>query len=226
MKTTNDDRNIVWHNGTISRACRANLVGHKSIVLWFTGLSGCGKSTTAYALEKRLYQDNYHAFVLDGDNIRHGLCDDLDFSDTGREENIRRVSEVSKLFIDAGIIILAAFISPFKSDRDKIREIVGPENFVEVYCRCSIKECTKRDVKGLYRRAIKGEIENFTGISSSSPYEEPLNPEIVIDTANNSLGKNIEQIVDFLAQRGIYEQKNYESYMYTSDYYRSNVVHC
>jgi adenylylsulfate kinase len=197
MKSTN----TVWHHATVTRDRRAELNKHKSIVLWFTGLSGSGKSTLAHAVEEELYQKACHTYVLDGDNIRHGLNGNLGFSDTDRIENIRRVSEVSKLFIEAGIIILTAFISPFKDDRDKARKLIGESNFVEIYCQCSLEVCEKRDVKGLYKRARNGEIKHFTGISS--PYEAPDNAELVIDTGNQTLENCVDTVIKYLVERGM-----------------------
>ncbi|HHB92747.1 MAG TPA: adenylyl-sulfate kinase [Thioploca sp.] len=204
--TTIKSSNTVWHHATVTRQRRADLNHHKSTLLWFTGLSGAGKSTLAHALEESLYQMGYHTFVLDGDNVRHGLCGDLGFSNTDRVENIRRVGETAKLFIEAGVIVLTAFISPFRVDRDKARKLVGNNDFIEIYCDCPLEVCEERDVKGLYNLARKGEIKEFTGISS--PYEEPQNPELVIDTSNGNLEQCIKQILEFLIQRGIYERKS------------------
>jgi adenylylsulfate kinase len=195
--------NTVWHHATVTRQRRAELNHHKSILLWFTGLSGAGKSTLAHAVEEQLFQMGYHTFVLDGDNVRHGLCSDLGFSNEDRVENIRRISEVSKLFLEAGVIVLTAFISPFRADRLKARSLVG-EDFVEIYCNCPLDVCEDRDVKGLYRRARAGEIKYFTGISS--PYEEPENPELSIDTTK-SLDNCVEQVLEYLIQHGVYERK-------------------
>lgn len=198
--------NTVWHHATVTRVRRAELNQHHSVVLWFTGLSGAGKSTLAHALEESLYQKGYHTFVLDGDNVRHGLCGDLGFSEADRVENIRRVGEISKLFLEAGVIILTAFISPFRADRNKVRNLVGDKDFIEIYCRCPLPVCEERDVKGLYRKARKGEIKEFTGISS--PYEEPEQPELSIDTASQSVEACVKQILDYLVQRGVYEEKS------------------
>ncbi len=198
--------NTVWHRATVTRQRRADLNNHKSTLLWFTGLSGSGKSTLAHALEEKLYQMGYHTFVLDGDNVRHGLCGDLGFSNTDRVENIRRVSETTKLFIEAGVIVLTAFISPFRADRDKARKLVGDNDFIEIYCNCPLEICEERDVKGLYSLARKGKIKEFTGISS--PYEEPKNPELMVDTGGGkNLDECVEQILEFLIQRKIYELK-------------------
>jgi len=197
--------NTVWHHATVTRQRRADLNQHHSILLWFTGLSGAGKSTLAHALEERLYQMGYHTFVLDGDNVRHGLCGDLGFSNENRIENIRRVSEVSKLFLEAGVIVLTAFISPFEADRKKARNLVG-EDFVEIYCDCPLSVCEERDVKGLYRRAKAGEIKEFTGISS--PYEQPKQAELVVETGEKSIDECVDQILEYLIERGVYERKS------------------
>ena len=198
---TKISENTVWHHATVTRDRRAKLNKHGSIVLWFTGLSGSGKSTLAHAVEEELYQKACHTFVLDGDNVRHGLCGDLGFSNTDRIENIRRVSEISNLFIEAGVIILTAFISPFKADREKARDLIGETNFIEIYCNCSLEICEQRDVKGLYQRAKKGEIKAFTGISS--PYEIPESPELVINTGSQALEECVETVIQYLIQRGV-----------------------
>ncbi|ALP53377.1 adenylyl-sulfate kinase [Candidatus Tenderia electrophaga] len=194
-------KNIYWHSATVSRADREKLNGHKSAILWFTGLSGAGKSTVAHAVEDRLYQLGARTYVLDGDNIRHGLCKDLGFSDADRTENIRRIGEVAKLFTDSGVMALTAFISPFRSDRDAVRELVEDGDFIEIYCKCDLDVCEERDVKGLYKKARAGEIPEFTGINS--PYEEPLNPEIIVDTAAQSIEDSVEQIIRALVGRNI-----------------------
>jgi adenylylsulfate kinase len=173
------------------------------VVLWFTGLSGAGKSTIAHAVEELLHQKGYHTFVLDGDNVRHGLCGDLGFSDTDRIENIRRVGELSKLFVEAGVIVLTAFISPFRADRAKARQLLQ-QDFVEIYCNCPLEVCEQRDVKGLYRKARTGEIKHFTGISS--PYEEPENPELSIDTSGKTVEACAEEVLAYLVQHGIYQE--------------------
>lgn len=196
---------IIWHHATVTRQRRENLNEHKSVVLWFTGLSGAGKSTLAHALEESLYQKGYHTFVLDGDNVRHGLCGDLGFSNEDRVENIRRVSEVAKLFLEAGVIVLTAFISPFRSDRDKARSLIG-EDFVEIFCDCPLPVCEQRDVKGLYQKARQGIIKEFTGISS--PYEAPNNPELIIPTSEKSIEECIDMILQYMVNRGIYQEKS------------------
>ncbi|HEB99031.1 MAG TPA: adenylyl-sulfate kinase [Thiotrichales bacterium] len=200
------DNNIVWHHATVTRERRESLQRHRAAVLWFTGLSGSGKSTLAHALEERLYQSGCRTFVFDGDNVRHGLCSDLGFSDEDRRENIRRIGEMTKLFVEAGVIALTAFISPFRDDRNRIRQLFNDGDFIEVYCRCSLDVCEQRDVKGLYKRARKGEIPHFTGISS--PYEEPVKPELVIDTDQQSLEESVDILFEYLLKRGIVPQPN------------------
>lgn len=168
-------------------------------MLWFTGLSGSGKSTIAHLLEKRLFDEGFHTYTFDGDNVRHGLCGDLGFSESDRAENIRRISEMIKLFLDAGIVCLAAFISPLKSYRAKVREIVGGNDFVEIYVKCPLEVCEQRDVKGLYKKARAGLIQNYTGISA--PYEEPENPDIVIETDKMNPDECVEQIITLIRSR-------------------------
>jgi len=197
--------NTVWHQATVTRERRAELNQHKSVVLWFTGLSGAGKSTVAHAVEERLYAMGCRTFVLDGDNVRHGLCGDLGFSDEDRIENIRRVGEVAKLFLDSGVIVLTAFISPFIADRQKARDLVG-EDFIEIYCDSSLEVCEQRDVKGLYKKARAGEIKAFTGISS--PYEPPTDPELTINTGTSELEKCVEAVLKYLVERGVYQPKS------------------
>lgn len=188
--------NTTWHQATVTRGRREVLNGHKSYILWFTGLSGAGKSTLAHALEESLYGLGCRTFVFDGDNVRHGLCGDLGFSAQDRQENIRRIGEMSKLIIESGVIALTAFISPFREDRRRVRSLVAPGDFVEIYCRAGLDVCERRDVKGLYRRARAGEIPEFTGISS--PYEEPEQPELVVDTGSNTLAACVEQVLGYL----------------------------
>ncbi|PVV10069.1 MAG: adenylyl-sulfate kinase [gamma proteobacterium symbiont of Ctena orbiculata] len=188
------DDNVFWHHATVTRDRREKMNLHRAKLLWFTGLSGSGKSTLAHALEERLHQRGCRTYVFDGDNVRHGLCRDLGFGIEDRTENIRRIGEMSKLFVDAGIIALTAFISPIRIDRDNVRRLFQSDDFIEVYVKASIKTCESRDVKGLYKKARAGEIPNFTGISS--PYEIPENPEIVIDTEN----REIEECVDSLLE--------------------------
>jgi len=193
--------NTVWHQATINRQDKEQRNGHKASIIWFTGLSGSGKSTLAHALETRLFELGCNTYVCDGDNIRHGLCGDLGFSPEDREENIRRIGEVAKLFVEAGVIALTAFISPYRSDRQRARALVAKGDFLEVYCRCSLGVCEERDVKGLYKRARAGEIKEFTGISA--PYEEPDAPEIIIDTDQHPVEDCVEQLLAVLRQRGI-----------------------
>ncbi|MFQ5588104.1 MAG: adenylyl-sulfate kinase, partial [Nitrospiria bacterium] len=183
--TQRKENDIVWHHATVTRERREKQNGHRSVIMWFTGLSSAGKSTLAHAVEERLHQLGCRTFVFDGDNVRHGLCSDLGFSSKDRHENIRRIGEMANLFISAGVMALTAFISPFKADRDKIRKLTPEGDFIEVYCDCNIDICEQRDVKGLYRRARAGEIKEFTGISS--PYEAPENPEISINTGDKPL---------------------------------------
>ena len=202
MKTQpSKSSNIVWHNATVTRERREALNRHKSAILWFTGLSGSGKSTLAHSLEERLHQLGCRTFVFDGDNVRHGLCGDLGFSAEDRQENIRRIGEMSRLFIESGVIALTAFISPFCKDRQQVRALVAPEDFIEVYCKAPLHICEQRDVKGLYRRARAGEIQEFTGITS--PYEEPENAELVVNTGEEPLETCIEQVLEFLERRGL-----------------------
>lgn len=184
---------IVWHKASITRERREQQNGHKSQVLWFTGLSGSGKSTLAHTLEKLLHQGGCRTFVLDGDNVRHGLCNDLGFSMANRQENIRRIGEVAKLFTEAGIIVLTAFISPFRADRRRVKTLVGEQSFIEIYCKCSLDMCEQRDTKGLYKKAKAGLIKDFTGISS--PYEEPEDPDLVVDTATYSIDECLAMII-------------------------------
>ncbi len=193
--------NITWHNATVTRARREKLNGHRGVVLWFTGLSGAGKSSLAHTVEEHLFQIGCRTFVLDGDNVRHGLCADLAFSDEDRTENIRRVGETVKLFLDAGVIVLTAFISPFIADRARVRSLIPFGEFFEIYCDCTLEVCESRDVKGLYKRARTGEIKDFTGISS--PYEVPLCPDLVINTSALNLDESVNQVVKFLKQNGV-----------------------
>jgi adenylylsulfate kinase len=193
--------NIIWHSATVTRARRESQNNHKGIILWFTGLSGSGKSTLAHAIEERLHQLNCRTFVLDGDNIRHGLCSDLGFDDKARKENIRRISEVAKLMMEAGIITLTAFISPFRSDRENARKLFPHGEFIEIYCDCSLEVCEQRDPKGLYQKARDGVIPHFTGISS--PYEAPERMEAIIKTDELAIEESVEQIMKLLYERGI-----------------------
>ena len=193
--------NTVWHHATVTRIKRQEKNRHKSVILWFTGLSGAGKSTLAHAVEDRLYLKGCSTFVLDGDNVRHGLCSDLAFSDKDRVENIRRIGEVAKLMIESGIITLTAFISPFRSDRSVARKLVPHGDFIEIYCQCTLEKCEQRDVKGLYKKARGGEISDFTGISS--PYEQPLKPELTVDTGKQSIDECVDKVMTLLIERSI-----------------------
>lgn len=191
--------NITWHHADVTREDREKLNGHKSAVLWFTGLSGSGKSTLAHAVENALFDKGCRTYVLDGDNIRHGLNKNLGFSPEDRSENIRRIGEVAKLFCEAGVIAMTAFISPYRADRDQARQISG-DSFIEVFAKCSLDICEQRDPKGLYKKARAGEIPEFTGISA--PYEEPEHAEIVVDTGKSSLDDCVIQVLEVLKQRG------------------------
>ncbi len=196
---TPTDNNIVWHQATVSRQDRATLRGHGSVILWFTGLSGSGKSTMANGVNGELHRRGVAGYVLDGDNVRHGLCRDLGFTDADRVENIRRIGEVAKLFLDAGIITLTAFVSPFQTDRDRARSLVPPGDFLEIYCAADLATCEQRDPKGLYANARAGRIKHFTGLDS--PYEPPRSPELVIRTGDLSLQEGIDQVLNALEQR-------------------------
>ncbi len=198
---TGASTNVVWHRATVTRNRREQQNGHKSVVLWFTGLSGSGKSTLAHALEEKLHQLGCRTYVLDGDNVRHGLCGDLGFSDADRKENIRRVGEAARLFVEAGTIVLTAFISPFREDRERVRKLIGNTDFVEIHCHCPLEVCEARDVKGLYKKARQGLIKDFTGISS--PYEMPENPELAVNTGTAELNQCVEQIIEEMLHRGI-----------------------
>lgn len=188
---------------TVTRQRREEANRHRSMALWFTGLSGAGKSTLAHAVEERLFSMGAHTYVFDGDNVRHGLCRDLGFDREERSENIRRIAEMVKLFLDAGIIALTAFISPFREDRQRVREILGPENFFEIYCRCSLETCEQRDVKGIYRKARLGEVAHFTGITA--PYEEPEHPDLVLDTDRQTLAECVEAVVKAIGERVFFD---------------------
>jgi len=194
-----NDNNIVWHLHKVTKEDREKIKNQKSCILWFTGLSGSGKSTIANEVENQLNKLGFHTYLLDGDNVRHGLNSDLGFDDKSRVENIRRISEVAKLFVDSGTITLTAFISPFIEDRQKARDIIGSD-FIEVFIDTPFEECAKRDPKGLYQKALNGEIKNFTGLDS--PYESPIQPEIHIKTLNNDIEECSKTIVKFLEKRG------------------------
>jgi adenylylsulfate kinase len=198
MKRSN---NITWHHSSITKQKRHLMNGHKSCVLWFTGLSGSGKSTLANAVDQALHREQYRSYVLDGDNIRHGLNRDLSFGAEDRKENIRRIGEVAKLFVDSGVIISSAFISPFLADRELVRKMFEPEEFIEIYLECPIGVCEDRDPKGLYKKARNGEITDFTGISS--PYEPPIHPEITIESDKMTIDQSVRKIIAYLKNKKI-----------------------
>ena len=204
MKPKPQSSNTVWHHATVTRERRERQGGHGAAVLWFTGLSGAGKSTIAHATEELLHQLGCRTYVLDGDNVRHGLCGDLGFSLDDRHENIRRIGEMSKLFADAGVIILTAFISPMHADRERVRRLVGTD-FIEIYCRCPVEVCEGRDVKGLYKKARAGEIKDFTGVSA--PYEEPDNSELIIDSSRMTIEDSVAAVMMFLRGRGVIQTR-------------------
>ncbi len=193
--------NTVWHHATVTRARREAQNGHRGAIIWFTGLSGAGKSTLAHAVEEELHQRGCRTYVLDGDNVRHGLCGDLGFSTQDRIENIRRIGEVAKLFMEAGVIVLTAFISPFRAERERVRSMVEHGDFIEVFCNSPIEVCESRDVKGIYKKARAGQIVDFTGISS--PYEAPENPELKVNTGVEDLETCVQQVIDEMLQRSI-----------------------
>ena len=193
------DTNITWHTASVSKDERIVKNGHHSFVIWFTGLSASGKSTVANAVARKLFEKNIGNYVLDGDNIRHGLNKDLGFSESDRMENIRRIGEVAKLFVDQGTVVLTAFISPFRVDRKQVRDLLAADEFIEVFVKCPIEECEKRDPKGLYKKARKGDIKDFTGIDS--PYEEPEKAELIVQTHKYSIEECAEQIVKYLQER-------------------------
>jgi adenylylsulfate kinase len=193
--------NTVWHTTSVTKAERQRLNGHKSCVLWFTGLSGSGKSTIANAVEDKLHQLGVHTYLLDGDNVRHGLSKDLGFKKEDRIENIRRIGEVAKLFVDGGMIVLSAFISPYIVDRKEVRSILQEDEFIEIYVKCPLSVCEQRDPKGLYKKARKGEIKNFTGITD--PYEEPNNPEVVINSNKHTIEDAVKKIINYLTKHNI-----------------------
>ena len=193
--------NLTWHETVVSKAERAEQKQQKPCVIWFTGLSGSGKSTLANALERALFERAHHCYLLDGDNVRQGLNSDLGFSDEARVENIRRIGETAKLFVDAGLIVMTAFISPFRTERELARNLVDADEFIEVHVSASLDVCEERDPKGLYKKARAGEIANFTGIDSA--YEAPENPEVLIDTGNNDVATCAQQLVDYLLKKGV-----------------------
>ena len=192
--------NITWHVGEVPREQRETLLGQRGVTIWFTGLSGSGKSTVAIAAEKKLVEMGRAAYVLDGDNVRHGLNSNLGFSPEDRTENIRRIGEVAKLFTDAGMIVLTSFISPYRDDRDQVRDKMNSEDFIETYVAATVETCEGRDVKGLYKKARAGEIPEFTGISA--PYEEPNKPEVLLDTNTQSVEESVEQLLGYLRENG------------------------
>ncbi|ATN01782.1 adenylyl-sulfate kinase [Staphylococcus capitis] len=193
-----ESNNITWHDSEVMKEERQKRNGHKSAVIWFTGLSGSGKSTVSVALEKALFNEGKQTYRLDGDNVRHGLNKNLGFSPEDRTENIRRIGEVAKLMVDAGSITVTAFISPYKQDRDNVRAILEDGEFIEVYTKCSVEECENRDPKGLYKKARSGEIPEFTGISA--PYEAPDHPEIILDTEHESIDQSVDRVIQYLKQ--------------------------
>lgn len=198
-------KNIVWHNATITKDDRHRMNGHKSAILWYTGLSGAGKSTLANKVEEKLFEKGYHTYVLDGDNVRMGLNKGLGFTAEDRKENIRRIGEVAKLFVDAGVLVSTAFVSPYIEDREMVRSIMKEGEFIEIYVSASLEVCEERDTKGLYKKARAGEIKNFTGISD--PYEAPVNAELTVDTGGQSLDESADVVLNYLEEKG-YITKN------------------
>ncbi len=194
-------KNVVWQQQAVSRQQRESLNKHRGAILWFTGLSGAGKSTISSSVEAALHERGILTMVLDGDNIRHGLCSDLGFSEADRQENIRRIGETAKLFMESGVVILTAFISPFQSDRQIARGLVKEEDFSEIYIECPLDVCEQRDIKGLYKKARKGEINNFTGISS--PYEVPENANLTVNTDELSVKECVDKVIEYCEQQGI-----------------------
>lgn len=193
--------NVLWFNGSVSREDREKLHGHKGAMIWFTGLSASGKSTIAHHLEKMLYENDCSTYVFDGDNVRHGLCGDLSFSAEDRSENIRRIGEMGKLFVDAGIIAITAFISPYRKDRERLRDLVGDDRFFEIYVECPIEECARRDPKGIYEKARQGLIKNFTGISA--PYEPPENADLVIRSDREDSKEAAKRVMTLIEEQKI-----------------------
>ncbi len=203
--TKNKATNVTWQQSPLSKSKREQLLRQKAVVIWFTGLSGSGKSTLALAVEEELYRRGHLCYVLDGDNIRHGLNKNLGFSPEDREENIRRIGEVSKLFADAGLLTMTAFISPYKKDRDLARTLLNEGEFIEVFMSVPLDVAEQRDPKGLYKKARAGEIKEFTGISA--PYEEPINPELTIDSSKLDIEQSRDRVIQYLEQQGILKNK-------------------
>jgi len=201
IQEVREKNNVTWFNGAVSREKRENLHGHKGAVIWFTGLSASGKSTIAHHLERLLYEAGCSTYVFDGDNVRHGLCADLSFTPEHRSENIRRIGEMTKLFVDAGVIAVTAFISPYKEDRDSVRRLVGDASFLEIFVQCPPEVCAARDPKGLYERAQRGEIKEFTGVSA--PYEEPADPDLTIHSSDEDADTAARRVYDLIKQRHI-----------------------
>jgi adenylylsulfate kinase len=199
------NNNLYWHQSSVTVDARRELNRYKSCVIWFTGLSAAGKSTLANALNEKFHSMHIHGYVLDGDNIRHGLNKDLGFSPEDRQENIRRIGEVAKLFVDAGLVAITAFISPYREDRRQARVLVREDEFLEVFVKCDLEECERRDPKGMYKKARSGAIKEFTGISA--PYEEPEKAEIILDTAKNSVDECVQKLLDYLIQNGYIEER-------------------
>lgn len=196
-----EKNNVIWFNGYLSREDRERLHGHKGVVIWFTGLSASGKSTIARYLEKQLYNLGCSTYVFDGDNVRHGLCGDLGFSPEDREENIRRIGEMVNLYVDAGIIAIAAFISPYRKDRESIRELAGKDRFMEIYIECPVDVCAARDQKGIYEKARAGVLKEFTGISA--PYEPPETPDLIIRSYKEDAMEASQRVLDLIKERQI-----------------------
>jgi adenylylsulfate kinase len=205
-KPLNSPDHIVWYNAHVNRRERNILNQHASGVLWFTGLSAAGKSTIAHGVEKKIYSLGIRSYVLDGDNVRHGINSDLGFSREDRKENIRRIVEISKLLVDGGLIVLASFISPFKEDREYVRKCLSGDNFYEIYVKCSIQECQKRDPKGMYDKARKGIIKHYTGVSA--PYEEPESPHLIIDTEKYDIADSIKLVLNYMDREGLLTLNN------------------
>jgi adenylylsulfate kinase len=198
-------KNIVWHSATITKEDRHRMNDHKSAILWYTGLSGAGKSTLANKVEEKLFERGYHTYVLDGDNIRMGLNKGLGFTAEDRKENIRRIGEVAKLFVDAGVLVSTAFVSPYVEDREMVRKLVKGGEFIEIYVAASLEVCENRDTKGLYKKARAGEIKNFTGISD--PYEAPLDAELIVDTGSQTLEESADVVMNYLEEKGYIEKE-------------------